>query len=689
MPRPQRSVARPTTRPAPAAGIRPAATTSLLSGPALRLEDSLWFRFLHVRNQLRLLALTCLIIYFNTLGNEYAVDDGMVIVGNKFTTQGFKGIKDILTKDSFLGSMDQNVLPGGRYRPLSILTFAIEWEFFGDTANKKGNPFVSHLVNVLLYIACVLVVFWVLRRYLLRQYPDVAFGAALLFAVHPVHIEAVGNLKGRDEVMALLFMFLCVWFIFDYLEKGSKNSLVLVSALVFYFLALLSKENPVTFVVILPLMLYYFSDLNKNKILYIGLVLLVVTVFYVVLRIGIAGLNVKTLVDDVFQQPYLLATAIQKYCTIILVLGYYLKLLVWPHPLSFDYSYEQIPYVGPTDPGFLLSLVLHIGLLAYALYTFKQKSIFSFSILYYMISISIVSNIVFNLGGVMGERFLFQASLGFTIAVAYALHLLADRLSVKYGKWLIVGFLLAVSTVASARVIVRNRDWQSNETLYTRDVNNVPNSSKANKCAAEIYLRWGINAKDSLQKRENLEKAVYYLERAVAIYPDFIQAYLDLGAAQHFLGRHDRAEQAWKKAEAINPHNEFTGFYFADLLAPQIIADAFEDYKAKRFESAFIKFQKAVQYRPNDHFSWYHLGHLYGLRGEMPEAVSSFEKAVALNDTLADYWYNLGGAYFTVGDFQKALIAWQRAEKIQPDYPQLQAGMQAARFKLGLNPYGK
>jgi hypothetical protein len=132
--------------------------------------------------------------------------------------KGFAGIKDLATRDFFDGIYgDQNMaLSGGRYRPLSLVMFAVEYEFFG------ANPAVGHFLNVF-FFALTVVLFFVLTRRWLANLPNFAPSAlvaatvaALLFAAQPIHTEVVANIKGRDEIMAMLMMLLSLLSLMDF-----------------------------------------------------------------------------------------------------------------------------------------------------------------------------------------------------------------------------------------------------------------------------------------------------------------------------------------------------------------------------------------------------------------------------------------------------------------------------------------
>ena len=199
-------------------------------------------------------------IYFNTLWNNYALDDSVMIWQNKFTLKGLSGIKDLFTHDSltgFWGEKGSQMVSGGRYRPLSLLTFAFEVNFFGL------NPKVSHGVNVLLFASTCLLLYHLLLSLIPNKkdrpfYLSIPFIATMIYAGHPIHTEVVANIKGRDEIMGLLFSLLTLFISLRYVKL--QKPLDLVWGTLCFFLALLSKENAITFIAIIPLTYFFFTQ---------------------------------------------------------------------------------------------------------------------------------------------------------------------------------------------------------------------------------------------------------------------------------------------------------------------------------------------------------------------------------------------------------------------------------------------
>ena len=197
------------------------------------------------------------LLFCNTFQHEYALDDTIVIAKNEYVYEGFSGIGSILTKDAFDSYYKQfnssNQLSGGRYRPLSIVTFAVEQQFLGPIPQNKVDSVVSHagengkqedwfnknmhvrhVFNVMWFMASMVVLLYFLRYVVFKNNPLMAVIATILFVVHPIHTEVVANVKSRDEIMSLLFLGLTFIFAFKYYELKDKKWLI--SGLVCYLL---------------------------------------------------------------------------------------------------------------------------------------------------------------------------------------------------------------------------------------------------------------------------------------------------------------------------------------------------------------------------------------------------------------------------------------------------------------------
>ena len=202
------------------------------------------------------------LLYHHSTNLGYVLDDQIVITDNKFTKKGFSGIDDLLTTESMTGYFGEqkNLVQGNRYRPLSLITFAIEYDIAGGL--KPGR---SHFLNILFYALTGLLLFRVLAMMLRKRKANawwlaIPFLTSLFFIAHPIHSEAVVNIKGRDEILALLFSLATLYASLRYMDK--KNIMWMLSSCVLFFLALLSKENSITFLAIIPMSIYFFLSIN-------------------------------------------------------------------------------------------------------------------------------------------------------------------------------------------------------------------------------------------------------------------------------------------------------------------------------------------------------------------------------------------------------------------------------------------
>lgn len=480
-------------------------------------------------------------LYLRTLNYEYVLDDQIVITKNIYTEKGFAGIWEILTTESFQGyfQSQKDLVVGARYRPLSIVTFAIERGILGS-----NNRQVSHFINALLYGLTGLLLFRVLSLLFGNRgredwFLTLGFGAALLWIVHPLHTEAVANIKGRDEIMAVIGSLAALYYSLKYIEKGRIVSLVLVC--VCFFLGLLSKETTITFLGVIPMSIYFFQTGNLKKILSIFLPLLAVFVLYLILRVQVIGyLLSDTVVTDIMNNPFVNMTEAQKYATIFYTLIIYLKLSIIPHPLTHDYYPFHIPTMEWSDFLPILSLVLYLAMGISALVGIRKRSIPSYSILFYIMTLSIVSNLFFPIGTFMNERFVFMASIGMCVLLAWFILEFIPSLSDKI-KPIFGGMALAVIVVAYGyKTFSRIPAWRSPLSLNASAIKVSKNSARANVFTGTAYFNEYKEMPEGQAKQNALAQASYYVRRAKDLLPDYHNANLMLAGVVAEEYKYDR-----------------------------------------------------------------------------------------------------------------------------------------------------
>ncbi|MCX6305704.1 MAG: DUF1736 domain-containing protein [Bacteroidetes bacterium] len=621
----------------------------------------------------------CFIFYGNTLTLDYAFDDLIAITGNQFTKSGFKGIPDILTTDLFSGfyGKDNNMVAGGRYRPLSIVTFAIEYQLFG------ANPAIGHLINILLLILTGILLYTIFSQlFVLKGIPpdkkqwyiSVPLLATLFFVGHPVHTEVVANIKGRDEIFSLLLSLAALKLTLDYLVKNKTSHLVL-SGIVF-FLALLSKENAITFLAIIPLTTWFFTKYSFKELLFPAISLGIATLLFLILRQWVIGHNASGgLENDLMNNPFIEMTKMQKYATIMYTLGIYIKLLVFPHPLTYDYYPYHIPIVSWSEFKALLSLAVYLGLLIYLVLTYKKKEITTYAVLYYFITLSIVSNLLFPIGAFMNERFLYMPSVGFCLGLAWILsHSMQKTLKNKVLSARLVSVtVLVILSLYGVKTVSRNRDWADSYTLFTTDVHVSSNSAKGNALAGEYLIKKAGQVKDASLRDSLLRQSIKYQQKAVQIYPKQIIALFNLAAAYYEYNKnYDTILTVYSSILHYLPDNPKVYQNFISLM------NQYQNtgHKIELYKRLYIINPKRFDVNIN-------LGVLYLDAKDPVSAIPYLETAVRLNQSDFAAQNNLGMAYGMSNNWKGAKTAFEAAERIKPDDVQLLKNLAAVCQNLG------
>ena len=614
----------------------------------------------------KLMLLICaafaLVLYANTLTHEYTVDDDTVIKNNKITKKGISALPEIFTTAYRAGFWERKE---SLYRPLSVAMFAIEYSIAPE------KPFVGHLMNVLLYALTGAVLFLLLSTLFANINPILAFTATLLFIAHPLHTEVIANIKSRDEILCFLFAIASLLAMVNYVKQ--KQTLQLVLSGVFIFLSLLSKENAITYVVIAPLTLYFFTRADKKQLITCTGVYAGVTALYFILRIAILGGATNFTEIQLVNNSLIGAEGDfgKRFASSIYIMGRYIMLLFFPHPLSFDYSYNTFPLVTFGDFRALLSLLIIGGLAFYAIKGFKTKDPVAYGILFFALTISLVSNIVFLIEATLGERFTYMPSLGFCIAIAMLLSKyfkvdfqklnyksLQDLLTDNKKMLTVAAVILALF---SFKTFSRNRIWKDNFTLLTTDVNTNPESARIRYALGSEYViarALQIDSLDDVQKATDLDSGIVNLEKGVAILPSYSDAWYHLGMAYKEKKDYKNGIRCFEQARNMKEFKEID-FYIASGIAYG------ED---KQFEKAFADINKAIAIEPNSDEAYNNLG-MYQTEADMlNEAIVSLNKSISLKASNKNAMYNLGNTYARGGDFNKAIECYNKAILIDPAY---------------------
>jgi tetratricopeptide (TPR) repeat protein len=629
------------------------------------------------------------IIYGNSLLNDTALDDNSVFTNNAFTQKGMAGIPDIFKYDTFTGAFlfkekdkdktleqiqeENRVVSGGRYRPLSVATFAVEVSLFGkeiteaDTGREYiGNPFVSHLINLLLYIATSCLLFKILATLFplkteQKWFLTLPFVATLLFLAHPIHTEAIANIKGRDEIMTLLGALGALWFSMVYCKNKKLYSLLLSGFCL--FLGLLSKENAITFLAVIPITLYHKKKKKSKTILITLIPLIIASVGFLLIRGSVLGFSQpKFVTNEIMNDPFIYASFLQKYATIFFTLGLYLKLLIFPHPLTHDYYPVQIPIINFSDPRAFLPFLFYLLLIVYVIYTLlnkKKSPVVSWSIWFYLLPLSIVSNLFFVIGTFMNERFIYISSIGFCLFLAW---LLSDIIP-KYVKNVTIISIVFISILClySGKTISRNTAWKNDYVLNITDVKISSNSARCNYFSGVYTIVKADLLKDNKAQHDKLYKqAITYLEKAVKLYPkeQYIQA-LYMLADVYYTYNYDISNSLRCYAKCLSLNNQYLSVYENIQKIANYVNELLSENQASSSPQEILESCDEVLRTVPDFGEIIHLKAVIYARflNDLNTGIKLFEEANAVErfEKSPNFYKDMGIAYAMANNYPKAL----------------------------------
>jgi len=475
-------------------------------------------------------AVAAFLAFANTLENEFVFDDHLLL--NEPSVERLGSIPGY-----FAGDEGFRATMGRYYRPVVSSLYCVE-TCVSKLLFGRSEPALFHGTNILIHMLVCLV----LLRLLIRLFPrnvTACLVATLLFAVHPVHTEAVSWISGRTDSLATLFYLLSLLAYVSYRERPAVRSLVAV--VVWFWIALLCKEMAVTLpaaLILLDLTLGRETAPRWSRRFVVYGVLAVEALVFLEVR--------ELLLGDVSERSTYLYffghDGVTTAATMVKTLPVYARLLVWPSGLLYHYDGTLAYETSLVAPRVLAAagFVVASGCLAVGLR--RRIPELSFAIVFFYLALLPVMNLV-PTQSLMAERFLYLPSLLLPIAVA-SLLARCDRLR-GFGRtaaelapwWIIV--LFAVLTV------MRNQDWRDDETLFL--------SAEGKKGTL-----LNVNLGNYYARRAQEERAEALYRQALEIREPSMQAHLNLGVL--YMKRADRAREAARQAENRGRRDRATEF---------------------------------------------------------------------------------------------------------------------------------
>jgi tetratricopeptide (TPR) repeat protein len=597
------------------------------------------------------------IVYANSLNNPFIWDDENLVVSNPYI-KDIRLTKNVFTKDLGYGTQFSNF-----YRPLQTLSFELDYYLWGL------NPFGFHLTNLLLHIACALLIYFLFVQ-ILPAARGVALITALLFLIHPVQTEAVAYISGRADSQASIFMLLSIILYIKQSRKvRPKNMFYLSGAVISFIFALLCKETSLILPLVIILYDVSFSQDNlrfRDKLKVRYSLFLLVALIYILLR--------ATVLNFLHRPLFLTNTTLAlRMLTSAKIFTLYFGLLVLPFDLHMERSVPMVSSI--LDQGVLPSLILLIFLAILIVRSYRHSRVCFFAGIWFFLNLLPVSNIV-PLNANMAEHWLYLPSVGFFLLIALGIDKLLKKARLIKGLSIIL--LITLVCFYSFLTIKRNQEWKDPQSFFQSILYYNPQSTEAHNCLGAIYKSQG-----------KIDLAIDEFKQAVKINPRSFKSYGNLGSALRKKKEYDLAISAYKKALQLRPgipglynnlgniyadHGEWPKaeqmFVQAIKLFPEFalcrsnLAKVY--YGMGKIDLAIEECKKALVLEPNLVTAHYNLAVFYQAQKEYDLAIDEYKRLINIAPGYVPAHLNLGTAYNVTGRLDQAMVQYQRVLELNP-----------------------
>ncbi|XP_074126747.1 protein O-mannosyl-transferase TMTC1 isoform X4 [Sminthopsis crassicaudata] len=611
-----------------------------------------------------LLTTVCCLCYGNSLRGEFVHDDVWAIVNNPDVQTATSLSWGIFANDFWGKGMAENTSHKS-YRPLCILTFKLNVYLAGM------NPFYFHAVNIILHCLVTLVLMYTCDKVVFKDH-QLGFVTALIFAVHPIHTEAVTGIVGRADVLA------CLLFLLAFLSYNRSMDLLYIGECLspttspFFLLlslflgtcAMLVKETGITvFGVCLVYDLFslphnrgkwYLTTNSKQNFLYatrpfLKRATLVISYVIVTLcfRMWIMGGSMPLFSEQdnpASFSPYILT----RFLTYSYLLAFNSWLLLAPITLCYDWQVGSIPLIETIwdirNLATLLLVVVMLFLILHCLTAFKnlEQNEVLVGLLFLVFPFLPASNLFFNVGFVVAERVLYMPSMGYCILFVHGLNKLYSWLN-RCGTTTLIMSTLLLLLLFSCKTVKQNEIWLSRESLFRSGVETLPHNAKVHYNYANFLKDQGRN-----------EEAIYHYKTALKLYPHHASALNNLGTLTK-----DRTEakEYYQRALQLNPQHNRALFNLGNLLKSQ-----------GKKEDAIIFLRDSIRFGPEFADAYSSLASLLAEQELFQKAEEVYQAGIKNCPESSDLHNNYGVFLVDTGTPESAMYHYQQAIQLSPHH---------------------
>jgi len=554
----------------------------------------------------------------------------------------------------------------GNYHPLTIVTYALEYAIVGL------QPFLYHFDNLLLHLLNVALVFIFTRKLLSNI--EIAFITALLFGIHPMHVESVAWVSERKDVLYTLFFLLSAITYLNYFQKTKNQIRNYILSFLFILLSLLSKPAAVCFPGVIILIDWFCNRTFSKKLLLEKVPFVAISVVFgiVAVKSQIAGGAISEIPLFSFSEQVLLSF----YAVVLYVSKVFAPIglsALHPYPPMFNNHFSPIVYLSP---------IIVLGLLVPVILSLRKTKFFAFCTLFFFVTIVMVLQLLPFGVAIISERYSYIPYIGFFMMLGYGYVWIAEHKNVKIKKLksITIVVLSIWSLYLGFTTWNRTKVWMRGDYLF-EDV------LKTYDDEPFIYNNLGYIYSTELQEPE---KAIFNYNKCIALKPNFEKAYINRGSQYSKLNQYKEALADYNhilvndtnnsvallgRANALSKLNQFDSailvynkYLSRNKGTPDVYQwRGFAKYKVGTLDEALADFTKAIKMHQKN-FDLYHVLSLIHLeKGMISEAISDISMAITIDPSQYQLYANRGVMNHRIKNEQAAINDYSKALQLNPN----------------------
>lgn len=586
---------------------------------------SKWWHSMQARWFVAGFLLLTFVVYFPTFSNDFTNwDDDVYVTNNPLITS--------LSGDNLATIFSTKTFVGGNYHPLTVVSLAINYQMTGLDISSY------HWTNILLHLLNTFLVFLLIYR-LTKRNLYVSAITALVFGIHPMHVESVSWIAERKDVLYTCFFLASSLVYLDYRRNRKTNLYILSIGL--FILSLLSKPAAVVLPVLLILLDYFIGRKMTWQILTDKIPFFILSGVFSYLTLQ-AQAEASALGDFEFFTP------IQKFIFASYGFVMYIIKFIIPTKLSAFYPYPKGDLTLSSLPIFFkIAPIIALAIAGLVYYSLRKSKVIVFGMLFYLITIALVLQFISVGSAIMADRYTYVPFIGIAFLAAYGFDKIYNAKTKQLAalKPAALALLVIFTGVFSYATFQRTKVWNNNIDLWTNCINNYPNSVIAFNNRGHHY-----------RQNNMLDQAMADYNRAIDLDDKYWLAYSNRGKVFFELNDNASALRDYNTALEIHPDH------------PQTLSNrGAVKGRMKDYEGSAADLQKALELDPNYAEAYYNLGAISFEQKDYSKAVDILNKYLVLKPENANAINTLAVCYQYMNQHQQALSYFSKSIQLAPN----------------------